>query len=957
MKSPALFRRLLALGGILLALSAHAAAQGQSVYADALANAWQDYSWATVNFANTTPVHAGADSIRVDAQAYQALYFHHDAFATAPYAAVSFWINGGASGGQQIRVTARLNDTEQTPVVLPTLAANTWTQETVPLAALGVANQGNMTGFTVMNNTGSTLPTFYVDDVALTAAALSVATAPPLPTAYTGVAYAQPLAAAGGQSPYTWSLVAGSLPAGLSLSAGGVLGGTPSGSGTASFTVKVTDAAAASATAALTLAVTAPPALSINDVNASVAAGGATGPSGFFHTSGAQILDANNLPARVAGVNWFGFETSTYAPHGLNVRNYRDLLDQMKSLGFNTIRLPFCNQLFDAGSTPSGIDFTKNADLQGLTGLQIMDKIVTYCGQIEMRIFLDRHRSANGGGPNENGLWYTDAYPESRWISDWQMLATHYANNPTVIGADLSNEPHGQASWGDGNTATDWRLAAQRGGNAVLASNPNWLIIVEGIDHGTSGSYWWGGNLSAAGSAPVVLNVANRVVYSPHDYPASVYGQPWFSASNYPANLPGVWDANWGYLYKNGVAPVILGEYGTTLQTTSDSQWLDAMVSYLGSAANSSNIGWTWWSWNPDSGDTGGILQDDWTTVNTAKVNRVQPVQSPISGSVAPTATFTVTLSAASSGAVSVSYATADGTAHAGTDYTAASGTLTIPAGQTTATLPIPLIPPATAYTGSRTFTVSLSAGSGATLARGVGTATLSGGLAVTTTSVTGAQAGVAFSQTLSAAGGQSPYRWAVVSGGLPPGLTLSATGVLGGTPTAVGGFSFTVQATDAANAKATQALTMSVSSASFAAWTAQHFTPAEQGNPAVSGPDADPDGDGLSNYLEYALGRDPRVANASGATLVTVERDPATGSSYLTLTYHRLKAPREFTCHLETADLLGAWTEDATRVTAESVVTDDGNGLTETVKARALPAIGSATAGHQFLRLRVTNP
>ncbi|MFD2881576.1 cellulase family glycosylhydrolase [Paenibacillus rhizoplanae] len=58
---------------------------------------------------------------------------------------------------------------------------------------------------------------------------------------------------------------------------------------------------------------------------------------------------------------------------------------------------------------------------------------------------MDRHRPDSGG---QSTLWYTAAYPESRWLSDWVMLANRYANNPTVIGADLHNEPHGTASWG-----------------------------------------------------------------------------------------------------------------------------------------------------------------------------------------------------------------------------------------------------------------------------------------------------------------------------------------------------------------------------------------------------------------------------------------------------------------------------------------------------------------------------
>ena len=249
--------------------------------------------------------------------------------------------------------------------------------------------------------------------------------------------------------------------------------------------------------------------------------------AGYWHTNGHRIEDSTNQPIRIAGVNWFGMETSTFAPHGLWARGYRSMLDQIKAQGYNTIRLPYSNQLFDAGSTPNGIDFAQNPDLAGLTGVQIMDRIVAYAGQIGLRIMLDRHRPDAGG---QSELWYTASYDEARWISDWTMLAARYAGNTTVIGADLHNEPHGAACWGCGDLARDWRLAAERAGNAILAVNPNWLIVVEGVESHGGQNYWWGGNLAGAGAAPVRLNVANRLVYSPHDYPASVYPQSWFSA-------------------------------------------------------------------------------------------------------------------------------------------------------------------------------------------------------------------------------------------------------------------------------------------------------------------------------------------------------------------------------------------------------------------------------------------
>src|SRR5262249_22287533 len=85
-----------------------------------------------------------------------------------------------------------------------------------------------------------------------------------------------------------------------------------------------------------------------------------------LHTDGARFLDAENQEVRVTGVNWFGLETDTFAPHGLWARNYGDMLDQIAAAGFNTVRLPFSNQLFDAASAPHGIDYGKNPELKGL---------------------------------------------------------------------------------------------------------------------------------------------------------------------------------------------------------------------------------------------------------------------------------------------------------------------------------------------------------------------------------------------------------------------------------------------------------------------------------------------------------------------------------------------------------------------------------------------------------------
>lgn len=346
---------------------------------------------------------------------------------------------------------------------------------------------------------------------------------------------------------------------------------------------------------------------------------------GYLQTQGNKITDSNGTQVRLTGVSWFGLETDTYSPHGLDRRSLGSYLDQMKSLGFNSIRVPFCTQMFDAGSQPKGIDFTKNPELQGKKPVEVLDELVKQAGNRGFRIILDRHRP---DAYNQSTVWFTGQYSEQRWIDDWKMLAMRYKGDPTVIGFDLHNEPHGEATWGSGVVGTDWRGAAERAGNEILNINPNLLIVVEGIEQINNNYYWWGGNLMAAGQNMVRLNVANRVVYSAHDYPASLYIQDWFNTNKhpeFPANLSGVWDSYWGYLHKQNLAPIFIGEFGTKYQTDQDKKWLSTLVGYI----KTNNLNFAFWSWNPDSGDTGGILADDWQTVNTDKLTAIQPALAP----------------------------------------------------------------------------------------------------------------------------------------------------------------------------------------------------------------------------------------------------------------------------------------------------------------------------------------
>lgn len=363
----------------------------------------------------------------------------------------------------------------------------------------------------------------------------------------------------------------------------------------------------------------------------------AAAPAFGYAISNGQVVDEQGNAVQLRGVNWFGFETGNHVVHGLWARNWKDMITQMQQLGFNAVRLPFCPASLSSGTTPSSIDYGRNPDLQGLSSLQVLDKVVNELSSRGMYVLLDHH-TPDCSAISE--LWYTSAYSESQWIADLRLVARRYAGVPGVIGIDLKNEPHGAASWGTGNAATDWNGAAERAAAAVLQEAPHWLIAVEGITDNAScsinGGIFWGGNLQPLACTPLAIP-ANRLLLAPHVYGPDVYLQSYFSASNFPNNMPAIWERHFGQFVQAGHA-VLLGEFGGKYGEgdARDVQWQEALVDYLVGKGIRSGF---YWAWNPNSGDTGGILMDDWNSVREDKVYLLQTLWGEQDGTTTPTPT------------------------------------------------------------------------------------------------------------------------------------------------------------------------------------------------------------------------------------------------------------------------------------------------------------------------------
>lgn len=405
--------------------------------------------------------------------------------------------------------------------------------------------------------------------------------------------------------------------------------------------------------------------------------------AGYWHTDGTQIVDAVGEPVRMVGVNWYGMDDSHWVPAGLDAQPYTTIMDEVKLLGYNTIRLLISNELVERNPVVrDGV--TANPQFRGEHALQVLDAIVDYAQQISLKIVLDDHHSAAPRPMRVNNsyepLWYTPAYPESSWIHDWQTLARRYLTNDAVIGFDLRNEPHtgGSGPWnlnaylhqgatwgpyhGVDDPATDWRLAAERAGNAVLAINPHLLIFVEGLQmypdaaapNGVEVS-WWGGLLTPIKKYPVVLHVTHQLVYEVHQYGPHKHQMPWFKDLSYAAQLR-AWHDQWSFVldrpHASYAAPVWLGEFGTCTDDpgcvqgqTSQARWLQDILRYL---RDHPQVAWSFFALNGTNSNNcrtnNGLLNARWNRLASPALQHAlmsaQPAaptaSSPESGSLLP---------------------------------------------------------------------------------------------------------------------------------------------------------------------------------------------------------------------------------------------------------------------------------------------------------------------------------
>lgn len=370
----------------------------------------------------------------------------------------------------------------------------------------------------------------------------------------------------------------------------------------------------------------------------------------WLYTDGNRILDKDGKQVWLTGVNWFGYNTGTNTFDGLWNSQLKPSVEAIADHGFNLIRVPISAELINswaAGEYPkANYNNAYNTELNNMNSLQIFDYFLKLAEENGLKVMPDIHSAETNASGHVVNLWYTDKVSAEDFYSALEWMADRYKDNDTIIAYDLKNEPHGKpfegdgaAIWNDSTKPNNWKYVAEQAAARILAKNPNVLILVEGTEiypmdlntnldfHSTNEKdyhfNWWGGNLRGVRDYPVNLGkYQNKLVYSPHDYGPTVYKQPWFEGDyDYDSLMKDCWKDNWLYIHTDNIAPLLIGEWGGFMKEP-NLKWMTHMRELI----SNYHLNHTFWCYNANSGDTGGLVLDDFKTWDEEKYAFVKEV-------------------------------------------------------------------------------------------------------------------------------------------------------------------------------------------------------------------------------------------------------------------------------------------------------------------------------------------
>jgi uncharacterized protein (TIGR03437 family) len=630
----------------------------------------------------------------------------------------------------------------------------------------------------------------------------------PLPPAALGQAYSQTLNGAGGTAPYTWSLLNGALPPGLTLTPAGVLSGSPTTLGTWDLVIKAQESSAAQVvgTKGFSLTVNGPPLMV---------------PKPFLDPSTVGAPYTRSLIAVGGAPPYTWLIVSGATPPGVTMNTSGVLSGTPTAAGLHT----FDVKVSDSGvPIQSSFTLTVQAYINPVLDFGITSPLPPGVVGIPYSYIFP----GSGGTPPISGLVVLGALPPGLALGAGNSSGTPVAPPPSGGTVSGPPPPGGAGISGTPTTAGNFSftLRATDGSGIVvnadfaIAINPRIAITTSSpLPPGTVGvAYKY--NLSSSGGAPPVVWTV-----SAGSLPTGLTFNAAGLLSGTPAAAPGgVFtvqgaDANGELVTKQ----LTLSIAAALVISTSELPGGNVGVNYSGALVGAG--GTTPYSWTLDSGALPG-------GVTLSKSGRLSGIPSTAgafkfsvlltdSAQVTATAPFPLTIapelkitsaSSLPAGTMGKPYFQTLAATGGTPPYIWSVSVGALPAGLTLASSS-GVINGSPSASGPFSFTAQIKDSAGITSSSSLSLTVASLPAIGTVSPLPSAVTGTPYQQSLSASGGTSPYRWSLQAGALPEGLTLDAqSGGIGGKPTSPGRANFTAQVTDSGGATASKAFELLVS-------------------------------------------------------------------------------------------------------------------------------------------------
>jgi len=717
---------------------------------------------------------------------------------------------GGSSAKPSVTVSPSTKTVDATnPVSLSAAVANdknsagvSWTvsgggalSNSTTSATTYTAPAASSTAATVTVTATSVADTTKTGTAVITVPAAPAVTTGALVAATVGTAYSGTVAAGGGIPPYAWTITSGTLPAGLSMNSAGVISGTPTaaGVGTTNLTFKVTDAGTPhplSATATLGLTIAAAPSITFTTTtlaggtyksaySASIAATGGAGTLTYSQLSGA-------LPTGVVLAST-GAVTGTPTVVG-NFSFTVQAADAFGDAGTQalTLKVSYPALAVTPLTAPTGyVGSTYTSTTLAATG-----------GSGTGYAWSLASGSAMPAGLGLSTAGVISGTPTTAGTTSATVVVTDSASNTANLGISIVVKPAVSIT-----TATTLPVA-------YVGTVYSQTLAATG---GSGTGYTW--TVTGGSTLPAGLALSSAGVLS---------GTP--TATGTPSFTVTVTDSASNTASATFSMTIDPGVSITAATTLPGGYQGTAYPSATLAATGGSGAPYTWtWAASGSSLPAGlslstaGVISGTPTGSGTFNI----AITATDSASNKATATFTVTIEATlavstttlKSGTVNVAYSqTLAATGGSGTGYTwTTTGPSTL--GMLNLSLSAAGVLSGTpTTTGTATFTAEVTDTQSHTASATLSVSVYSV-LTVTTTTLPAASVGTAYTQTLNAGGGTgSGYTWTATASNLASfGLSLSAAGVVSGSPTAAGTANFNAQLTDSGNNTATQALSITI--------------------------------------------------------------------------------------------------------------------------------------------------